>query len=485
MCERILVGDCTTTKPDGLFHAVLCDPPYELGFMGKDWDASGIAFNPETWRRIGEHLHPGAFLMAFASSRGWHRLACAIEDAGFIIHPTIFGWSFGSGFPKATRIDRAVKANGEGEREIANYGMKNRCTKCGKPFFSGNPCLCPKPKSEHPFAGHRYGLQALKPAVEPIIVAQKPYSGKPVDCITRTGAGALAIDAGRIGTDAGWSYPNGAGGNGFHGGVGRAPDGSRTEACASTGGRWPANFILLDEEAAAALDRQSAAAGMHSAGCAKEHDRPRGQAVSTSFGGGQDGTNGGRYGDTGGASRFFYNVQSQLDAADPIRYQAKASRSQREEGLLGKAPCRKCGGLNSLTHIEKRNKAKSGMERMNRKNAEQDYRPNDYVKEGEIEEVEVDCVRCDHPTVKPIDLARYLATLLLPPADYAPRRILVPFSGVGSEMIGAMLAGWEEVVGIEQDAEYAEIARLRLAHWSANKPQEPAPEPELALEPTT
>jgi site-specific DNA-methyltransferase (adenine-specific) len=67
--------------------------------------------------------------------------------------------------------------------------------------------------------------------------------------------------------------------------------------------------------------------------------------------------------------------------------------------------------------------------------------------------------------VKPIDLARYLATLLLPPAEYTPRRILIPFSGSGSEMIGAWLAGWEDIQGVEQSEEYAEIARARLDWW--------------------
>ena len=61
------------------FHAILCDPPYELGFMGKDWDKTGIVFDPATWEALAEHLHPGGFGMAFASSRGWHRLAVAIE----------------------------------------------------------------------------------------------------------------------------------------------------------------------------------------------------------------------------------------------------------------------------------------------------------------------------------------------------------------------------------------------------------------------
>lgn len=70
-----------------------------------------------------------------------------------------------------------------------------------------------------------------------------------------------------------------------------------------------------------------------------------------------------------------------------------------------------------------------------------------------------------HPTVKSVKLTQYLATLLLPPPEYAPRRILIPFSGVGSECLGAALAGWEDVVGVEAEAEYVEMARARAAHW--------------------
>ena len=100
------------------FHALLCDPPYELKFMGKDWDASGIAFDKDTWEALAAHLYPGAFGMAFASARGWHRLAVAIEDAGLRIHPSIFGWSYGSGFPKATKIDTQVDKAAGAEREV-------------------------------------------------------------------------------------------------------------------------------------------------------------------------------------------------------------------------------------------------------------------------------------------------------------------------------------------------------------------------------
>lgn len=109
------------------FHAILCDPPYHLGdvrndsprgpgappyarhtigtkgFMGQYWDGGDIAFRPETWAALAALLHPGAFIFAFAGCRGYHRMACAMEDAGLIIHPAI-GWVFGSGFPKASRI---------------------------------------------------------------------------------------------------------------------------------------------------------------------------------------------------------------------------------------------------------------------------------------------------------------------------------------------------------------------------------------------
>lgn len=113
------------------YHALLCDPPYHLteivkrfgksdaapaqygtdgafqrasrGFMGKQWDGGDIAFRPETWAALAEHLHPGAFIFAFAGTRTYHRMACAMEDAGLELHPAI-GWLFGQGFPKATRV---------------------------------------------------------------------------------------------------------------------------------------------------------------------------------------------------------------------------------------------------------------------------------------------------------------------------------------------------------------------------------------------
>ena len=89
------------------FHAILCDPPYHLNFMNSKWDGGDIAFRPETWAALVALLHPGAFVFAFVGCRGYHRMACAMEDSGLIIHPAI-GWLFGSGWPKATRIDTQI-----------------------------------------------------------------------------------------------------------------------------------------------------------------------------------------------------------------------------------------------------------------------------------------------------------------------------------------------------------------------------------------
>lgn len=389
----------------GKFHALLCDAPYHLtsivkrfgktkesdntltsekvrnrsdsysrmiagGFMGNTWDGGDLAFRKETWEAFGEVLYPGAFGMAFSASRNWHRMAVAIEDAGFILHPTVFLWAYSQGFPKATNIDKKLK--------------------------------------DGVFAGHRYGLQALKPAVEPIIVFQKPYEGKPLDNIVSSGAGALNIDGGRI------SLVNGddsrLGGNGtwktdkaaknvYEGGY------EGVDIASSPLGRWPANLIL-EEDAARALDAQTGTLTSGKPSGVRNTEGGYGKAY-----GSIDVTG---VGDSGGASRFFYNVQSKLDESDPVYYCGKVSPKERQAGLEDKNV---------------------------------------------------------HPTLKPIDLCRYLATLLLPPAEYAPRRLFIPFSGVGSEMIGAGLAGWEQICGVEFDTEngYVDIAEKRLQHWLGEK----------------
>jgi len=466
------------------FHALLCDPPYHLisgnisfdwsnlggsksvtnkdgrghkkksGFMGKQWDGGDVAFDPATWEAFKGVLHDGAFCMAFASSRGWHRLAVAIEDAGFIIHPSIFGWAYGSGFPKATRIDTQVDKAAGAEREIVgkqtwtNGGGSTYEMRMGEKVEVVQDITAPATPLAEAWAGHRYGLQALKPALEPIIVFQKPYKGKPVENITRTGAGALNIDGGRIGTGAKkWETPRG--------GIWATDSEASAKLIDNPAGRWPANFILTDAEAARRLDEQS---GTLTSGKLLTHHKRGGNGLNgtktfsirdrtgeaCSFGG-----------DSGGSSRFFYNVAQQLDEADAVKYQAKASRKERDAGLDGMDKKKDAHNLSSNAC------ARCG-KRVKRNGSGNGCECGDLRETIKLETT----TRNPHPTVKPLDLSRYLATLLLPPDLYAPRRIFIPFAGVGSEMIGAILAGWEDVTGVELTDEYIPIAEARIKHWS-------------------
>lgn len=102
-------------KPESI-DAIVCDPPYELGFMNKSWDSTGIAFKKETWQNCFEVLKPGGYLLAFGGSRTYHRIACAIEDAGFEIRDCVM-YLYGTGFPKSCNIGLAIdKKNGSGDR---------------------------------------------------------------------------------------------------------------------------------------------------------------------------------------------------------------------------------------------------------------------------------------------------------------------------------------------------------------------------------
>ena len=196
-------------------------------------------------------------------------------------------------------------------------------------------------------------------------------------------------------------------------------------------GRWPAN-VILDEEAGQVLDAQSGnRPGMSGGGKHKP------------------GSKGGMFGaidcehtargDSGGASRFFYC--------------AKVSSKERNAGLEH-LPARQTT-FASGTGLSANGDGTARNQDATARNQDATARNQDAT------------ARNHHPTLKPIDLTRYLARLILPPTE-APR-LLVPFSGTGSEMIGAMLAGWSDVTGIEGEAEYIEIAHARIAHWIATR----------------
>jgi DNA modification methylase len=122
---RVFHGDCREVLqglPDNSVDSIVTDPPYELGFMGKKWDSSGIAYDVTVWAECLRVLKPGGHILAFGGSRTWHRLAVAVEDAGFEIRDNI-AWIYGSGFPKSLDVSKAIdKTNGEGGRRYKFTG---------------------------------------------------------------------------------------------------------------------------------------------------------------------------------------------------------------------------------------------------------------------------------------------------------------------------------------------------------------------------
>lgn len=400
------------------FHACLCDPPYELGFMGKAWDRSGVAFRAETWAALSDCLLPGAMLMAFGGTRTWHRLACAIEDAGFEIRDTIM-WVYGSGFPKSHDVSKAIdKAAGASREVTGGYlhcgtrqgGMKGE--DMGQIWHDETA-----PATEAAKQWDGYGT-ALKPAWEPVIVARKRLGGTVAENCVEYGSGALWIEGGRVegvleGDPNRFAKTDGGDFAAF----------SKSPPIVRQAGRWPANVIHDGSEEVVGLFPET-----KSGEKLTTHQRNVPRLGVNSYGDGYGGqTPRDWLGDSGSAARFFYC--------------AKASKSEREAG---------CEGMEGNQRDESRNADQPSMNG----GGENPYNRGAIV------------VHNNHPTVKPVALTEYLAKLILPPIAYAPRRLLVPFCGSGSEMIGGHKAGWEEVVGVEMNAEYVEIAEARLRHWT-------------------
>jgi DNA modification methylase len=312
-------GDCREVLADWAepVDAVVTDPPYGLGFMGKDWDheVPGVEF----WRIISGAMKPGAHLAAFGGTRLYHRLACAIEDAGFEIRDTLM-WLYGSGFPKSLDVSKAIDKAAGAEREVVG-------SKVGRPGYSlangpdnsiygrgiggsGNPeleCAITAPATDAAKQWAGFGT-ALKPSVEPVILARKPLDGTVANNVLTHGVGGLNIDGCRIEVapkDAeAMRRCNTPGSGRFSADPKRFRQGgwSGVGPLDTTKGRWPPN-LLLNEEAAAMLDEQSGTRKSGTAGVKS--------GKSQWFGNGpgfQDSPVG--FDDSGGASRFFFTSKA-------------------------------------------------------------------------------------------------------------------------------------------------------------------------------
>jgi site-specific DNA-methyltransferase (adenine-specific) len=311
-------ADCLDAMPTirGI-DAIVCDPPYGLGFMGKNWDhgVPGIPF----WKLALEACKPGAHLLAFGGTRTFHRLAVAIEDAGWEIRDTLM-WVYGSGFPKSLDVSKAIDKAAGAEREIVGVnhnGSGANLTKLanhaagdtgiGYMDGSGKTFNITVPSTDAAKQWDGFGT-ALKPAWEPIILARKPLEGTVEQNVRKYGTGALNINACRIavtnaddprlGGNGTWSSEKMAK-NVYEGGYAGERVGS------SPLGRWPAN-VLHDGSA-------ETVAGFPMT----ESGQPCG--VKT----GGKGNAFGEY--AGSASRFFYC--------------AKASRQDRDEGCEDLEAC--------------------------------------------------------------------------------------------------------------------------------------------------
>ena len=167
-CEGLKLLD------DNSIDSIVTDPPYELGFMGKKWDNTGIAYSADMWREALRVLKPGGYLLAFGGTRTYHRMTCAIEDAGFEIRDCM-QWIYGSGFPKSMDISKTIDKAAGAEREVIGV-----CKRSGKEtgtygtFEGNNSITAPATDAAKQWEG--WGT-ALKPANEPIVVARKPISG--------------------------------------------------------------------------------------------------------------------------------------------------------------------------------------------------------------------------------------------------------------------------------------------------------------------
>lgn len=489
--DRLLVGSCLDTLKtlaDESIDSIVTDPPYELGFMGKQWDASGIAYQVELWQECLRVLKPGGHLLAFGGTRTYHRMAVAIEDAGFEIRDSIH-WTYGSGFPKSLNIAKSIeakvktgKASPKGQRMAAMGEEYKESPLAGTPGYGTTGNFVNKDTESKPLAITTEAAKkwdgwgtALKPSHEPIVVARKPLTGTVADTVLQHGTGGINIDATRIGT-------TGARNNGnSHGTVGSNSIGVYGKAIKQdyNMGRFPANTLLTHnhdcQQTGTTTDQP--VAGKRTATFGTQDTQSGGDGsggwssppITTTtwsctpncpvdlldqqsgtltpghwtktkttgfgeFGNGKSEYHGtGPKSDAGGASRFFHNSQwTTADDLTPFIYQAKPGKKERNAGL----------GAIEPKFAPTMNNGIGGKE----------HDPDTATKKHNF-----------HPTVKPVELIRYLIRMVTPPKG----TVLDPFLGSGTTAVAAVLEGFEWK-GCELTEDYLPIIKGRVK-WATKQ----------------
>ena len=452
--------------PDNTIDTVITDPPYGIGFMGKEWDnfkpmelkeavkkssRKNSYLNPDrssnarkgaspayeagrydlsltgnkkyqAWCEVWavEALRvtkPGGFLLAFGGTRTFHRLVCAIEDAGWQIRDTMM-WLYGSGFPKSLDVSKAIDKTKGAEREIVGekeqrnpYIYSDDITFQSAPnYVTKENITAPATPEAELWDGWGTGL---KPAYELICVAMKPLDGTYAENALKWGVSGLWIDGSRIEGKVKSIKDNQDDKiqQNCYGKYGIANyDGNK--------GRWPANLIL-DNESANLLDERS---GVLTSGDLTGQPRTENNIYNTA--GNTLGNLRYHKGDQGGASRYFKKCN--YSRADRFYYTAKVSSTERNKGL---------DTFDSNTINDGRDKPID----------------NAYQR-GKTEKHNT------HPTVKPLSLIKYLCNLTRTPTGGI---VLDLFIGSGTTPIAAIQTD-RQYIGFEKEEEYFEIAQARI-----------------------
>ena len=412
---RLHNGDCLNIlnmmiEDEVFVDSIVTDPPYELGFMGRSWDSTGIAFQKETWELCFKVLKPGGHLLAFSGSRTYHRMAVAIEDAGFEIRDQVM-WLYGSGFPKSMNVGKALDKKLGNERESFGTKLKKAGDMRGGNYVKGGDYKSIEieiTKGNTEWEG--WGT-ALKPAHEPLVLARKPLSEKSVvDNVLKHRTGGINIDECRVeGNDA--KYPD-------------------TNPDFRDQGRQSKENIGIDKLSFGQTENVKRKKVVR-----KSRDE---NGVWTNDNSGMK-AEGSEYADADPRGRFPSNVMH--DGSGSIKelfedkskyfYCAKTSKAERNQGL---------------DNFIKKNKVFNGQS----PNASKDMK-------GVEQKFTTKPSANIHPTVKPIKLMKYLCRLITPKGG----TILDPFMGSGSTGMAAKEENFD-FVGIEKEKEYFNIASARI-----------------------
>lgn len=415
---------------DNSIDSIVTDPPYELGFMGKKWDNTGIANNVDLWAECLRVIKPGGHLLAFSGTRTYHRMAVAIEDAGFEVRDMI-EWVYGSGFPKSLNIGKAVDKFQGNERKVVKTIDINHLERGDKNILQQNYVRDVgvfnfenekrNKKDNYTTKGtsewEGWGT-ALKPSHEPICMARKPLAEKTVaENVLKWGTGGINIDESRVEMIDREAYE--AKQRTFKGATGKVGEASwknssplndpETSIENSKLGRFPANLIHDGSPEVEAVFPQV------------KGKKPFKKLTRYNFGV-SDNNSGQKYesqaglGEIGSASRFFKS----------IIYNPKASKAERNKGC---------------EELEEKQYSHDGR----KKEIENAFQRNKSVATN------------NHPTVKPIALMEYLIKMVTPKGGI----VLDPFMGSGSTGVAAKKNGYD-FIGIDMTPEYIEIAKARI-----------------------